>query len=132
MVKQYILKAKEASKYAYAPYSNFSVGACLVCDDDILLGSNVENSSYGLTMCAERNVLFQAYNKGYRKHQIKKLIIYNTSDTLIMPCGACLQVMVECMNEGCEIIVSNDVEYQIFTLKQLLPYQFDWRNLNEL
>lgn len=127
-----IILAKQASLNAYAPYSNFKVGAALFVKDEVILASNVENASYGLCMCAERNAIFQAFNKGYRKQDIKQLYIYNASKTLIMPCGACLQVMVECMDEDCDIIVANDIEYKIFKLKQLLPYSFDRRNLDEL
>ena len=98
-IEELIIKLKEARNNSYAPYSKFYVGAVLECKDGtILLGSNVENASYGLAMCAERNVLFQAYNKGYRKGDFNRLSIIADSNEITFPCGACRQAIVELEN----------------------------------
>lgn len=87
--------ARKASKTAYAPYSNFHVGAALLLDDgEIITGCNVENRSYGLTNCAERTAIFTAVSKG--KTKFKALAISTPdSDYPVSPCGACRQVISE-------------------------------------
>ena len=91
-----IEKALQACEHAYAPYSRFCVGACLkMKDGSYICGANVENASYGLTSCAERNALFAAYSQGYRKQDIQCMAITAKQDELCPPCGACRQVMAE-------------------------------------
>ena len=73
-MQEKIKKAIEAWNNSYSPYSKFAVGACLVLTNgEYILGANIENASYGLTNCAERSALFQAYSRGYRKNDIKEL-----------------------------------------------------------
>lgn len=87
-------KAKEISTNSYSPYSNFQVGAAvLLPDGNIVGGTNVENASYGLTICAERAAIFDAVKSGYRK--ILAIAIYTPTETLTMPCGACREVIKE-------------------------------------
>jgi len=130
-LNELIVKLKEARDLAYAPYSNFKVGAVLECKDGtILIGSNVENASYGLTMCAERNVLFQAYNRGYRSVDFDRLSIIAESNEITFPCGACRQVMVELVNNETPILCFNiDGSYKKTCVKELMPYQFNEGNL---
>jgi cytidine deaminase len=86
--------AIKARLAAYAPYSNFQVGAALLCENgDIFTGCNVENLSYGLTICAERNAMFAAVAAGQQKFQA--IAIAADTDKAISPCGACRQVMCE-------------------------------------
>jgi len=86
--------AKEASEDAYSPYSDVKIGAAvLTSSGKIFRGCNVENSSYGLSCCAERVAIFNAVSAGHRS--IVSLVIYGASDDLTKPCGACRQVMVE-------------------------------------
>src|SRR5262249_2482135 len=86
--------ARAASTWAYCPYSNFPVGAAILADDgDIIAGCNVENPSYGLTICAERNATFAAVAKG--KQVIVAVAIYTPTPTPTAPCGACRQVLNE-------------------------------------
>ncbi|MBP5301472.1 MAG: cytidine deaminase [Bacilli bacterium] len=128
MVKkdQLIEKAKEARKYSYSPYSNFAVGAALLCKDgSIFIGANIENSSFGLTMCAERNAIFQAYINGKQKKDIVALAIIADTKTPVSPCGACRQVMSELLNESVSIYLSNlKGDIAETNIKQLLPYAF--------
>jgi cytidine deaminase len=103
---------------AYAPYSNFQVGAAVETrDGKIFSGCNVENLSYGLTMCAERVAIFSAVAAG---HQIfSRIAVVADTDEPISPCGACRQVMAEFQIP--EIILCNRLNQVIFTLDQLLP-----------
>ena len=97
-------KAFEASKNSYSPYSNFKVGACLKTKDGkYFIGTNIENASYGASMCAERNAIYSAYCNGYRKNDIELLAVVASSDKIISPCGLCRQVMSELLPENCLI-----------------------------
>jgi cytidine deaminase len=91
--------ARSAAESAYAPYSGFRVGAAVLADDEIFPGINIENASYGLTVCAERSAIFNAVAKGHRKIEaIAVACIDAGPDASLssrMPCGACRQVMAE-------------------------------------
>ena len=125
-----IKKAKEAMKNSYSPYSKFKVGAALLTKDgEYTLGTNVENGSYGLTSCAERNALFSAYSKGYKKSDISKIFIIGDTKEPISPCGACRQVISELMEKDCDVVLSNlKDDVKIFKVKDLIPYLFDLDN----
>lgn len=119
-------KSFETMKNAYAPYSNFKVGACVkTTDGKIFCGANVENASYGLTNCAERSAIFQVYSQGYRKNDIEMIVIIADSENIISPCGACRQVLVELLNQDTPIILSNK-NFQIIetNIKNLMPLSF--------
>ena len=118
-------KAIEVSKYSYSPYSKFAVGACLETEDgSIYTGCNFENSSYGLSICAERNAIGSAIAEGKRK--IKAIAIYSPNQDNCAPCGACRQVLHEfCENDSeLDVILKNKDELKIYTLEQLLPESF--------
>lgn len=117
-------KAKQASENAYVPYSKFNVGACVLTENDkIYTGCNFENSSFGLTICAERNAIGSAIADGEQK--IKAVAIYSPNTKHCYPCGACRQVMHEfpCEN-GIDIILEGDEGIEIHKLKELLPEGF--------
>jgi cytidine deaminase len=118
-----IAAAKKAQSNAYAPFSNFKVGAALLCDDErIFTGANVENSSYGLTNCAERSAVFAAVSAGQRK--FKRIAIFSSCSPPATPCGACRQVLYEFAPQ-LEVICANDMgEISIFKLSELLPRGF--------
>lgn len=119
-------------KRAYVPYSSFPVAALVCCDDaSCYEGVNIENASFGLTMCAERNAIYHAYLHHHTKEDIHTLILYTRGNRLTYPCGACLQVMKELLCDTCKIIVMNDVERKEHVFKELLPYAFDKEDLNE-
>ncbi|HOB15554.1 MAG TPA: cytidine deaminase [Defluviitoga sp.] len=87
-------EALKVREKAYAPYSKYKVGAALLTEDgEIITGCNVENASYGLTICAERNAIFSAVARG--KSNFKGLLVVAEGDDLAKPCGACRQVMNE-------------------------------------
>ena len=124
-------KAFEASKNSYSPYSNFKVGACLKTKDGkYFIGTNIENASYGTSMCAERNAIYSAYCNGYRKNDIELLAVVASSDKIISPCGICRQVMSELLPENCLIILANLQEYKTILMKELLPMAFTEENLS--
>lgn len=126
-----IKEAKLARTKAYAPYSKFLVGAALLCKDGTVFhGANVENSSYPLCMCAERNALYHAYMNGYQKDDFAALALVGDTDRPISPCGACRQVMQELLPIDAVIIMANiKGEVKITNMKELLPFAFDKEDL---
>jgi len=118
-------RAFKAMENAYAPYSNYHVGACILTKDNkYFIGANIENASYGLTNCAERNAIFQAYSKGYRKEDIEAIAIVSEGKTLATPCGACRQVLVELLEKHTPIVLSNHKTEKITNIQELLPMSF--------
>jgi cytidine deaminase len=96
LVDGLVRSALEAREHAYAPYSGFQVGAAVLsADGRIFRGCNVENASYGLTICAERTALFCAIAAGCRPGELQALAVVADTATPVSPCGACRQVMVE-------------------------------------
>ena len=108
---------------AYAPYSNFPVGAALECDDGtVYTGCNVENAAYPAGICAERNAIFHAVAEGHAR--FRRIVIAGQSRDFCVPCGMCRQVMRE-VSPDLEIICLNaDGSEQTFTLAELLPHSF--------
>lgn len=123
-------RAFKAMENAYAPYSNYSVGACVLTKDNkYFIGANIENASYGLTNCAERNAIFQAYSNGYRKKDIEAIAIVSNGKTLATPCGACRQVLVELLERDTPIVLSNHKIDKITNIEELLPMSFTEEDL---
>lgn len=119
--------AKQARLKAYVPYSNFKVGAAIELNDGTIIhGANIENSSFGLTSCAERNALFSLISQGYDPKEIKEITIIGGSKGPISPCGACRQVMSELIPKATKIFLTN-LEDEIYetTIEALLPFGFD-------
>ncbi len=126
IMKELLDIAKQASKNAYAPYSNFKVGAAVRASSGAIYSAcNVENSSYSLTLCAERNAIFQAISKGERI--ITEIAIYVDSDKLFPPCGACRQVMAEFASD-LPIVYASHNEVLESKLSDLLPQSFLLKN----
>jgi len=123
--KELLQIAQEAAKQAYAPYSGYHVGAALQClDGSVITGCNVENSSYSLTLCAERNAVFKAISEGKRDYV--SIAIYVEAEQLFPPCGACRQVMYE-FNPQLRVIYANRYETIVTSLSELLPGAFTLR-----
>jgi cytidine deaminase len=122
--------AKTAAANAYCPYSKFPVGAAVLTDGGLIFaGCNVENASYGLTICAERNAIHQAVAHGPRPLVIDLVIVYTPTDTPTAPCGACRQVINE-FGSGSEIVCVCDGSERItLRLSELLPAAFGPGNL---
>ena len=130
--EQLVEKAFEAMKNAYAPYSNYHVGACVLCNDGATFkGANIENASYGATNCGERSALFAAYSNGYRKRDIKAISIVSDGKRIGTPCGICRQVLSELLNHDTPIILSNGKETKITNVSELLPDSFGVEDLDQ-
>lgn len=115
-------QAQAAAEQAYAPYSGYRVGAALLCGDgSVVTGCNVENASLSLTICAERNAVFNAVNQG--KREFLALAIYVDSDEIFPPCGACRQVLAE-FNPRLPILYANRLGSILSDLETLLPQAF--------
>lgn len=118
--------AKLARQAAYAPYSKFKVGAAvLTVDGAIYSGCNVENTSYGLTTCAERNAVAAAVAGGMQPGQLKAVAIVADTTEPCTPCGACRQVMLEFAAENCKVFATNTAgDVKKYLLDDLLPDAF--------
>ncbi|NLL04910.1 MAG: cytidine deaminase [Clostridiaceae bacterium] len=122
--KDLVKSANDIKQNAYAPYSNFHVGAALIATSGkVYTGVNVENSSYGATICAERTAILKAISEGERS--IKALAIASDSNDFTLPCGICRQVILEFADEDLVILCSNNKgEYKVYSLNDLLPNAF--------
>lgn len=114
---------------AYAPYSHYQVGAALLCDGgEVYTGCNVENASYGATNCAERTAFFKAVSEGERKFTAIAIaggMEGQNPQDYAYPCGVCRQVMQEfCGEDFLVLVIKSEAEYQMYHLKELLPYGF--------
>jgi cytidine deaminase len=114
--------ARDARQNAYAPYSQFSVGAALdTGDGQVFLGSNVENASYGLTMCAERVAIGTAVAAGYR--DFVAIAVAGPDGVVTSPCGACRQVLAE-FNPNMTVVYTTPDGPVTTTVAELLPHSF--------
>ncbi len=123
MDKELIERAKNAIEKAYSPYSNYSVGAAVRTENgEIFDGCNIENSSYSLTVCAERVALFKAISEGNDK--IEEISIVIDDDKLPSPCGACRQVISELAPNAKISLATKDGLYKEYKIEELLPNAF--------
>ncbi|MEO8447718.1 MAG: cytidine deaminase [bacterium] len=123
-----IKKSIEAKKFSYSPYSNFSVGVALLTESNkVFTGTNVENASYSLSICAERVAFTKAISEGEIK--FKAVAISSSKDKYIYPCGACRQFMHEFGGDTDVIIVRSENDFKIMKLSELLPGAFDKNSL---
>ena len=122
--------AQEMKKHSYCTYSRFAVGAALECEDGSVFGGcNVENASYGLTICAERTAAVKAVSEGKRK--FRRIVISGSGEDFCYPCGACRQFLYE-FNPDMEVISLNGAgESKSALLRDLLPCGFGPEHLKE-
>ena len=122
-IKKMIEIALSQLAYSYTPYSDFKVGAALLGKNGrIYTGCNIENASFGATICAERCAIFKAVSDGCTK--IDKIVIVCSTHDFAYPCGICRQVMTEFMDENGIIVVTNDKEIREYKLSDLMPESF--------
>lgn len=127
-LQEMMKRAKRVSEHAYCPYSKFRVGAAVLTDDGRTFeGCNVENASYGLTICAERNAVFQMAAQGGRN--IVAVVIYTPTPKPSAPCGACRQVLNEFGPDALVLSVCDGPEVLRKPLAELLPNAFGPSNL---
>ena len=124
-------KAKQARALSYSPYSHFAVGAALECTDgSVFCGANIENASFPLGMCAERNAIYHALMRGKKKEDFVSLAIVADTDEPCSPCGACRQVLWELFPLDAPIYLGNlKNEIKHVTAKELLPFAFNGEDL---
>ena len=120
--------AKEAMKASYSPYSHFTVGAALLCQNgNVYTGCNIENASYTPTICAERTAFFKAISQGERNF-VAIAIVGGANQTVTVacpPCGVCRQVMAEfCDKDHFMVYLGTADGYESYTLHELLPHGF--------
>lgn len=124
-------KAKAVSKNAYCPYSKFAVGAAVLYESGrVYVGCNVENASYGLSLCAERNAMSSAIAND-EKTKVKAIAIYSPNQAMCMPCGACRQWMSEfCINDKETKVVFEDKNQNVVAMElvELFPCGFKFEN----
>ncbi len=121
-------KAIEAKNFSHSPYSKFRVGSALLTEDDeIITGCNIENASYGLTLCAERVAIFKAYSEGKRK--FKAIAISSDDKNFCPPCGACRQIIWELCGDIDVILIDDNKNTKIFKASEFLPFPFGDENL---
>ena len=123
-----VAAARQAREHAVATYSGFKVGAALeTATGEIITGCNVENASYGLTICAERVAIFKALSEGHR--QFTRIVVVADTESPTPPCGACRQIIWEFCGDA-EVIIANTKEVKaVLRMKDLLPLPFDNRLL---
>ncbi len=115
--------ALEARKNAYTPYSNFNVGAALLCTDGtVFTGCNVENAAFGSTICAERTALVKAVSEGQRT--FATIAVAGSGDDFCWPCGSCRQMLYEFAPNLRVLAVRPDGQFEVSTLDALLPRAF--------
>ncbi len=126
VTQKLIKKANEAAQKAYSPYSNFKVGAALLTKSGkIYTGCNVENASYSMTICAERNAVFQAVAAG--ETEFNSILVYVDADKDFSPCGACRQVLAE-FSANLTVIIANNKRTYTTSLEELLPDKFSLKD----
>ena len=124
-------QALAARKFSYSPYSRFRVGAALLTTTGkVFTGCNVENSSYGLTTCAERIALFTAISEGYRK--FKAIAVASDADGFTPPCGACRQVIIELAGNIDVVLTKKNGHAEVVKMNDLLPHAFTKKNLHRI
>ncbi len=112
-----------AKDNAYAPYSKFSVGAALLCEDgSVITGCNVENATYGATICAERTAAAHAVSQG--KVKFTKIAIVGSNSDFCVPCGICRQFLIEFTDDLIFLCANNAGEYRRYSFSDLLPNAF--------
>ena len=115
--------ARQAAAQAYAPYSRFQVGAAVLCGDSVYTGVNVENASYGLSICAERSAIFNAVAHGALR--IDAICVYTPTSAPVTPCGACLQVFAEFGRDALIVCCTDeDKAERRYAVADLLPAAF--------
>ena len=123
-IKKFVEKARGIVRNSYSPYSKIRVAACLICEEGEYWGVNVENASYGLTICAERTAVFNAMSSGARN--FIWMLVYSP-DIIPVPCGACRQVIAEFTNPDFLIVVVSEkggMKVWRYRISELLPQAF--------
>ena len=115
---------------AYAPYSTYKVASAVkTTDGHIFYGVNVENASYGASICAERSAITNAITNGYKKNDLNAIYLLTSSNKIAYPCFLCRQVISEFFTDDANLIIYSDDEDKIMQVKDLMPYPFTKEDL---
>jgi cytidine deaminase len=126
-----VSRAKAAKRYSHSPYSRFRVGAAvLTASGKIYTGCNIENSSYGLTVCAERTAFFKAVSEG--ESSFVAVAIASDERTATPPCGACRQVIMDLAGDIDVVLSAHDGTFTVLRTTELLPHPFGGNNLKNV
>jgi cytidine deaminase len=125
-----VAAARKASEFAYAKLSNFHVGAALETRDGrVFTGCNIENATYGLTVCAERVAIFKAMSEGLRRGDFVRIAVVAAPDDPTPPCGACRQIIWEMCGDIEVVLANHQKVHRAMQMSDLLPLPFDERLL---
>lgn len=117
-----LARARAVRERAYAPYSQFRVGAAVLAENgEVFAGCNVENASYGATICAERSAILALVAGG--QSRIRALAVFTDAETLAMPCGLCRQVISE-FQDGARLVVANPRQHRLLSFSEIFPEPF--------
>ena len=129
--RELVDRAFAMHQYSYVPYSNFPVGAALLCADGrVFTGCNVENAAFGSTVCAERTALLKAVSEGHRDDWVA-IAIAGRGEDYCWPCGACRQMLYEFAPDLRVLAARGDGEFQAVSLADLLPHGFGPKSLEK-
>jgi cytidine deaminase len=127
-LSQLMEAAKQAARNSYSPYSRFRVGAALkLSNGEIVTGTNVENMSYGVTICAERSAVVRAVAEFGPEIRIEAVAVTNLNDAASPPCGACRQVLAEFTAPGAPVVFPSPEGLRTMTFRELMPMVFELR-----
>ncbi|MBQ3494896.1 MAG: cytidine deaminase [Clostridia bacterium] len=127
---KYIQIAFDNLKNSYSPYSNFKVSACLLAKSGkVYTGNNIENATYGATICAERTAITKAVSEGDKEFEL--IVIVCSGEDFAYPCGICRQVMVEFSPDMKVIVAKSQEDYRVHTASELLPHFFSLKSEGE-
>ncbi len=119
-------EARQARRFSYSPYSNFAVGAALLCSDGtIYRGTNIENAAYSPSICAERSAIGAAVTAGVAPKDIIAVAVIAHDSVLVPPCGVCRQTLAEFNLDMRVILAAEDGTWKQWTMRELLPLPFD-------
>lgn len=124
-MKDLVKLAYKAQQNAYVPYSNFAVGAALLCKNKkVYLGCNIESGTYTPTSCAERTAFFKAVSEGEREFEAIAIVgnMVGQEGDFCAPCGVCRQVMTEFCQPEFKVILGKGEEYKVYTLEEIMPF----------
>lgn len=124
-MKDLVKLAYKAQQNAYVPYSNFAVGAALLCKNKkVYLGCNIESGTYTPTSCAERTAFFKAVSEGEREFEAIAIVGNKVGEEgdFCAPCGVCRQVMTEFCDADFKVILGKGEEYKVYTLEEIMPF----------
>lgn len=130
--RELVALAFEMLKRSYVPYSNFPVGAAILCaDGTVFTGCNVENAAYGSTICAERTALVKAVSEGHRD-DLERIAVVGCSADYCWPCGACRQMLYEFNPNMTVLVAKGNSEFVSMKLHELLPHGFGPKSLDKI